>query len=424
MSPASSAPARPRAFAALHHRGYRIFFVTNALTMMADSIEHVISYWVMHERFASPALGGFAVISHWVPFLLFSVWSGALADRFDPRRLVQIGMVLFMIASAGWAMLILTDTLQMWHAMVLLTIHGFAGVFWAPPSQVLIHDIVGPADLQSAVRLNATARWLGLLAGPAVGAGFLLVFGAAWGLVANVALYLPLMLWLWKAPYGPKFRTGVAPPRRAVRGLADIVQTIRDIRGHPTLVAMTLLAGGASLFIGNAYQAQMPAYAADLGHGHLDFTYSALLAADAAGALTAGLLLEGRGLLPPRSRTAVLLAMGWAAVIAGFALTRLFALALVLLFVAGFVELAFSAMAQTLVQLNAPAQIRGRVIGLYNMAGLGLRAFSGVTVGLLGGLIGIHLSLAASALALLALATVLWLRTAGGGDDRLAGREP
>ena len=102
--------------------------------------------------------------------------------------------------------------------------------------------------------------------------------------------------------------------------------------------------------------------------------------------------------------------MGWAAVIAGFALTRLFALALVLLFVAGFVELAFSAMAQTLVQLNAPAQIRGRVIGLYNMAGLGLRAFSGVTVGLLGGAIGIHASLAASAQLLLGLAAVLlWL---------------
>ena len=85
MPPMTSAtspdPAEPRAFAALRHRGYRAYFITNALTMMADSIEHVISYWVLHERFASPALGGFAVISHWVPFLLFSVWTGALADR-------------------------------------------------------------------------------------------------------------------------------------------------------------------------------------------------------------------------------------------------------------------------------------------------------------------------------------------------------
>ncbi len=403
-APAVPVAASPLAFAALRHPGYRVYFITNALAMMADSIEHVISYWMMHERFASPELAGFAVISHWVPFLLFSVWSGALADRFDPRRLVQIGMLLFIGASLGWAYFLVTDTLQMWHAMALLVLHGFAGVFWAPPSQVLIHDVVGPELLQSAVRLNATARWLGLLAGPAVGAGFLLVFGPVWGLVANALFYLPLLYWLWKAPYGPRFRKGAAVPPRAVRGLADIVQTIRDIAGNRTVTAMTLLAGGASLFIGNAYQAQMPAFANDLGHVNADFSYSALLAADAAGALLAGLLLESKGLLQPKVRTAFSLAMLWCLAIAGFALASHFPLALVLLFVAGFVELAFSAMAQTLVQLNAPVQIRGRVIGLFNMSSLGLRAFAGVTVGLLGGVIGIHWSLAISALALLVLA--------------------
>jgi MFS family permease len=406
-TPTPPATPQPRSFAALHHPGYRIYFVTNALAMMADSIEHVISYWMMHEKFASPELAGFAVISHWVPFLLFSVWSGALADRFDPRRLVQIGMLLFIAASLGWAYFLVTDTLEMWHAMALLVVHGFAGVFWAPPSQVLIHDIVGPGLLQSAVRLNATARWLGLLAGPAVGAGFLLALGPVWGLVANALFFLPLLVWLWKAPYGPRFREGAPAPTRAVRGFADIVQTVREISGNRTLASMTLLAGGASLFVGNAYQAQMPAFANDLGHMQADFSYSALLAADAAGALLAGLVLESRGLLPPRPRTAFILAMIWCVAIGGFALARLFPLALVLLFIAGFVELAFAAMAQTLVQLNAPAQSRGRVIGLFNMASLGLRAFAGATVGLLGGVIGIHWSLAASAAALLLLAAAM-----------------
>ena len=64
--------------------------------MMADSVEHAITYWVAFQKFHSPTLGGFAMLSHWLPFLLFSTLSGALADRFDPRRLVQIGMGLFM----------------------------------------------------------------------------------------------------------------------------------------------------------------------------------------------------------------------------------------------------------------------------------------------------------------------------------------
>jgi MFS family permease len=126
-----------------------------------------------------------------------------------------------------------------------------------------------------------------------------------------------------------------------------------------------------------------------------------LLAADAAGALLAGFLLEGRGLLPPTVKTAFRLAAVWCLAIAGFALSPWLPLAMGLLFAAGFTELAFGAMAQTLVQTHAPPGSRGRIIGLYNMAALGLRAFSGVTVGLVGGALGVHASLTIAALAML-----------------------
>jgi len=394
--------APPQSFAALRHPGFRAYFITAALAMMADSIEHVISYWIMFQKFQSPALGGFAVISHWLPFLLLSVWSGALADRFDPRRIIQLGMVFFMSVSLAWGLLFLTDTLEMWHAAALLVVHGFAGVLWTPASQLLIHDIVGTEQLQSAVRLTATSRWLGLLLGPAVGGGILLVFGPAHGILLNALIYLPLVWWLWKAPYGPRFRRD-ALPARAVRGFADIFATIRDIAGDRTIVSMILLVGCAAFVVGNAYQAQMPEFARDLGHGDADISYSMLLAADAAGALVAGLALESRGLLQARVRTAFVLAMLWCCAIAGFAGSSIYPLSLALLFVAGFFELSFNAMAQTLVQLQAPAAIRGRVIGLYQVGALGMRAFSGLTVGIVGSLIGIHWSLALSAMALLAV---------------------
>jgi MFS family permease len=374
----------------------------------------VISYWVVFQKFHSPALAGFAVVSHWLPFLLFSVAAGALADRFDPRRLIQCGMALFIIASLGWGYFFITDTLEMWHAMVLLIIHGCAGVLWQTPSQVLLYDIVGPADLPSAVRLNATARYLGVLVGPAVGGVIMLALGPSLGILLNTLFYLPVVLWLVNAPYGPRFRKGTPPPRRAVRGFVDIVQTARDIAGQRVIVSMTLLAGCASFLVGNAYSAQMPSFADDLGHGDAGVAYSMLLAADAAGALLAGVVLEGRGLLPAKARTAIILAMLWCGALTGFAMATSYPLALALLFTAGFFELAFNTMAQTLVQLDAPGEIRGRVLGLFNMASLGLRAFSGVTVGLIGSLIGVHWSLALSALVMLAIACAL-LGLRGGG---------
>jgi MFS family permease len=400
---AGASPAR-RSFAAMRHRGFRAQFITFVLAMMADNIEHVISYWVMFQKFHSPALGGFAVVSHWLPFLLFSVASGALADRFDPRRVIQVGMGLFITASLSWGYFFVTGTLQMWQAMLILVIHGCAGVLWQTPNQMLLYDIVGARDLESAVRLNAMARYLGILVGPAVGGAILLALGPAHGIMLNTVFYLPLVLWLVKAPYGPRFRAGASPPRRAVRGLADIVHTMRDVRPHAVIVSMTLLAGAASFFVGNAYSSQMPGFAADLGHGDPGVSYSVFLAADAAGGLLAGLALESGGLLPPRPRTAIMLALLWGSALTVFALSRSYALALCFLFAAGFLELSFNAMAQSLVQLNAPLDMRGRVIGLFNMASLGLRAFSGISVGVLGSLIGIHWSLALSALAAVTVA--------------------
>ena len=377
--------------------------------MMADNIEHVISYWVVFQKFHSPALAGFAVLSHWLPFLFFSVAAGALADRFDPRRIIQCGMLLFIVASAGWGYFFVTGTIEMWHAMLLLVIHGCAGVLWQTPNQLLLFDIVGPTDLPSAVRLNAMARYLGVLVGPAVGGAIMLALGPSHGIILNTLFYLPMLLWLFWAPARAK---DAAPRRLAVRGLADIVQTARDIATHRLLVSLTLLAGLTSFMIGNAYHAQMPGFADDLGHGDPGVAYSVLLAADAAGAILAGIALEAWGRLRPTPRTAIFLAMLWALSLLCFAATSIYPLAIALLFAAGFFELSFNTMAQALVQLNAPTDIRGRVVGLFNMAGLGMRAFSGITVGLFGAAIGIHWSLGLSAAVLLALLLVLLHRTA------------
>src|SRR5258705_282459 len=265
---------------------YRAQFAAYVLAMMADNIEHVISYWVVFQKFHSPALAGFAVLSHWLPFLLFSV-------------------------AVGW-------------------------LSWAPT------------------------------------------------------------------------RAKDAAPRRIpVRGLADIMQTIRDIGTQRVLTSMTLLAGLTSFMIGNAYHAQMPGFAGDLGHGDPGVSYSVLLAADAAGALLAGIALEAWGRLKPNPRTAIVLAILWSLSLLAFASVGIYTLAIALLFAAGFFELSFNTMAQALVQINAPADIRGRVVRLFNIAGLGMPAFSGITVGLAVPAIGIHWSLGVSAAVLLAFLFVL-----------------
>jgi hypothetical protein len=111
------------------------------------------------------------------------------------------------------------------------------------------------------VRLGATARYLGMLTGPAVGCALLVAFGTAHGIFINALIYLPMILWLWKAPYGPRYRKDKPAPRPAVRSFSDLVATFRSIRENPTVLRMVLLAGSQrrSAAESSAYSAWPPA---------------------------------------------------------------------------------------------------------------------------------------------------------------------
>ena len=233
----------------------------------------------------------------------------------------------------------------------------------------------------------------------------MMLLGPSLGLLANVLIYLPLTLWLLFVPYTGHLREGM-PPKRAI-GWNDALDVIREVAHNRAIITMVLLGGSASLLIGNAVHTQMPEFAHDLG-ANADFAYGSLLTASAAGAVFGGFVLEGKGWLKADARTAITCAILWCMAIAAFAFSNNYLLSLALLFFAGILNLSFYSTAQAIVQILAPSHLRGRLIGLFTMSAFGLRAFSGVTVGVVGGLIGIHWSLAISAMALLAVTVTLF----------------
>ncbi|BEP15588.1 MFS transporter [Acidothermaceae bacterium B102] len=387
--------AVPRKFAALHNKDCRPYLFGAAFAMMADNIEHVITYWVLWQKFHSPALTGFQVISHWVPFLLLSVYFGGLADRHDCRRVIQAAQVLFMLVSVAWGVLFVTGGLQVWEACLLLVLHGLAGSLWTPAEQLMLHDFVGTPDLPSAVRLNATFRSLGILFGPVVGSVLLLGLGARVGIFTNVLFYLPLTLFLFRTTFTGHTRRGVAPRVRV--GIRDSVRVLREVGNNHTLVSMIALAGLGSFFVGASLQSAMPIFAHDLGTGGAGTAYGVLLFANGAGGVVGGILLEATGRIRPSVRAATVSTAVYGASTLAFAVTTSYPLALAALVIGGVANLASMSIGQTIVQLMAPPDQRGRVIGVYGMSANGLRAGSGFTVGLLGAAVGVHWSLGLSA---------------------------
>src|SRR5438552_11770346 len=191
------------------------------------------------------------------------------------------------------------------------------------------------------------------------------------GLLVNLLIYLPLTIYLMITPYTGHSREGVAPARRAI-GWKDAINVIREVAHNRPIITMIILGGCASFFVGSAFQSQMPEFAHDLGTEKADLAYSALLAANAAGAVCGGFLLEGKGWLQPNVRTAIVAATLWCIVVAVFAFSYSYPLSLALLFCVGVLNLTFYSTAQTIVQLLAPANLPGRLIGMFSMSTFGL----------------------------------------------------
>ena len=167
---------------------------------------------------------------------------------------------------------------------------------------------------------------------------------------------------------------------------------------------MIVLAGATSLFVGSAFQAQMPEFAHHHGSDEADVWYSVLFGANAAGAVIGALLLESVTALRGGARAAIVCAAIWGMLMAIFPFAHSYAASVTLLVLAGIFNIAFTSMAQALVQVLAPQRLRGRVVGLFNAAMLGLRTGSGLTVGVLGAVIGVEWSLALSASAVVLVA--------------------
>jgi MFS family permease len=422
---AGAPPARSAKFAALRNRSCRPYLGGAALAMMADNIEHVITYWVIWEKFHSPALTGFEVISHWLPFLLLSPYFGALADRYDCRKLIQGSQALFMAVSLTWGILFFTNSLTVWNACILLILHGTAGALWAPPEQLLLEDFVGVEDLPSAIRLNSTARSLGVLAGPVVGSALLLGLGPVRGIWVNIAFYLPLTILMARTKFTGHTRTGIVA-RERVSALAA-VKVFKEVSRDRVLASMIILAGLGSFFVGSAMQVVMPEIASTTTGLSSGTAYGVLLFANGLGGVLGGLLLEGTGWIRLSVRTALWSTLVYGAATLFFAVSHDYLIAAPLLIVGGVANLAAMSITQTVVQLRAPREKKGQVIGVYGVGANGMRIGSGFTVGLFGAAVGLRTALGLSStalvvcVALMAVYLAVVARRDRVGTDQLTG---
>lgn len=381
MEPSIPSQTKPRRFPALANPHFRLYWIATALANTADNVEHVIGYWVIWQLTHSPFWLGYAVVAHWLPFTLFSLHAGSLADRVNSRHLIQLSQLLFVVASLGWGILYLTGRLEIWHVAIFLLFHGFAGLIASAASQLLIYEMVGKEFLISAISLNSSIRHVATVLGPAIGGILLSTVGPGAGFLANILLYLPLSLLMLKLPY-----RGSAIGASRESGWHAITEGLSAMRQSPLIVGLLVVSAATSLLLGNTFNALMPPFAERLQASATG--YSMLLSANGVGAILGVLGLGLLGSTQLRPVAVTLGALIWSILIVLFAASSWFSLSLLILCFIGATSIIFTSMTQSIIQASAPDHLRGRIIGVYNLAAHGMRVVSGFLIGSLASLVG------------------------------------
>jgi MFS family permease len=351
------------------------------------------------------------VFAHWVPFTFFSLYGGVLADRYDNRKVQIVAQLLLMTAAISIAVVTIGGVVTTWWLFGLLLLHGFAGAIGGPAQQTLIHSMVGPSKLLSAVSLNSTARQFSQVIGPAV-AGFIVVgFGPGWGFLINAFTFVPLLVFLGFVRVRPLGARSTTPIGAALR------DGLRFVRGRPFIAALIGVEMLGVIFLGHTFNSFLVLFAHDVLHVD-DLGYSFLLVGSGIGAVAAAFYLAYARDRRHSGRFIVGAAMAEMLAILVFAFSTSYALSFLLLVVVGGAAVLTQSLTNTKIQLAAPNDIRGRVMGAYTFGTQGMRVLNGPLLGGAAILFGAPVAVAGAAAVVFAGLTAIVARVPQLRQDR------
>ena len=350
-------------FRSLRVRNYRLYAGGQLVSLTGTWMQRVAQDWLVLELTNSGTALGIVTALQFLPSLLFGLWGGLLADRYDKRKLLLATQTGLALVALILGVLDVTGIVQYWQVLVLALALGLVSAIDSPVRQSFVVEMVGPDDLTNAVGLNSTifnsARILGL----AVAGVMITAIGTGWAFVANgissIAVLTALALMrpaeLRPSPAIDRIRGQLRAGLHYVRQRQDLLLTM--------VLVFVVGTFGLNFQITTALLAKQVFHRSATGYGLLS-------TALAVGACVGAVLATRR-----RTRPSLLflllaaMAFGLLEILAG-SMPGFGATALMLVLV-GLAMLTFTTAANSSVQLGVEATMRGRVMALYLMCFLG-----------------------------------------------------
>jgi hypothetical protein len=364
--------------------------------------ETVVLGWLTLELTDSPLLVGAALGMRMLPLFFVGVPAGALADRVPRHRLLVLTGAGQAATSAALGLLVLGGTVSLAHVMLLTLAAGVLRGVEHAARQSYTHDVVGPAALVNGLAVLGVAMRAGWLVGSlAVGAIIAQVGSGVAYLAVSVGFLAGALALL---PAGAPTRARARAPASLWRSAAEFFVAVGRDR---TLLVLMMLTAGAEI-LGFAHQALLPSLARDVLHTGPE-GLGALSAARSVGGILGLAAASSMGAAGGARFLAVLLAFGASLVVLGAAPHVVgFAGVLLVLTVVNAAGALADLLAQSLLQLSVPGELRGRAGGAWVVA-IGLAPLGQLQIGALASLFGVSAALGASGLALAILAAATGL---------------
>ncbi len=380
----------------LRERNFRYFWGGMLLLMGGVNIQMVARSQLSYDLTGSPLAVGIVGAGFAPPILLFSLFGGVIADRFDRKRIIQAGQLGMTATALFIALSIMTDTLTLFHLVGTAVAQGTLWAFLMPARQAIIPQIVGKNRMLNAVALNASGMALMTLAAPGIG-------GVVYGRFSAEAAYFLIV----GLTAGAFILTSFLPTigARASRGktavFSEMKEGLRYVRANRTVLALLALGLGTTL-LAMPFRSLLPVLVDEV-FGRGPEAVGLLMSMMGLGALAGSLAFAG---LRPGQRRG--LALIGASIVSGVGLllvsvTTAYGVAVAIMVLIGLGDAGRRALNTALVMEQTDDEHRGRVMGIF-MMNFGLMPIGAIPVAALAEVIGIQSAITVTATLLTAVA--------------------
>ncbi len=399
MQQQPSKPKWAQSFTALRHTNYRWFWASAVGQSVAMGMQQLTVAWLILEITDSLAQFGIVSLFQGVPMLIFMLFGGALADKFDRLKLMISSTAATAVIVFALAVLTVTDHIEIWQIYLSAALIGAIQAVNTPTRTAVVGNLVPREDLMNAVALNNTLMNLARIIGPSATGFIIESVGIGPTLFINTGFYVVGILFLF--PIGG---VKVAPRQRKTSVFKDVIDGVKYTKSNAPAWAIVLLGFSAGLLTFPIGQI-VPAFARQ--EMNLSASGAGLLQmVTGIGALVASLSLATLGNYKHKNWLFIGSAFVCAVPLFLFALIPWFPLSMFFLALVGFGTMAFLNLGITLLQLLVPPEYAGRALSLWFVGAAFI--FLGVfPISAIGELIGLRWSLGGSAL--LGLFFAIWL---------------